>query len=413
MIVFLAPDQSKPYIKYMKPGAIPPDEEDRLARLNSYAILDTLDEKEYDDIARLVAQICETPMANISFVDSERQWFKAVVGLKDRETSRDVAFCGHTILGEELFTVEDATEDERFHDNPLVTEDPRIRFYAGMPLVTPDGHKLGALCAIDSKPRRLNETQRNALEVLSRHVVDLLELRMRNRQLTVISELKTRLLAIIGHDLRSPIAKLSSAISLLNEGKLSEEIIGDVLSEMNETMAGAQSLLDNLMSWAARQMDGVSPKEPVDLGVVVKGVAEGMRSEISKKNNTLNLDLPTMPTLQVDRGVVEFILRNFLANALKFTKDGEITVSGHVEENGVSIAVSDTGVGMNEDHVKRLFDWESRRKTRGTNNEEGSGVALLLCKDMADRIGGDINVQSRVGRGTTITLVLGTESVPA
>jgi signal transduction histidine kinase len=396
----------------MKPGAIPPDEEDRLARLNSYAILDTLDEKEYDDIARLVAQICETPMANISFVDSERQWFKAVVGLKDRETSRDVAFCGHTILGEELFTVEDATEDERFHDNPLVTEDPRIRFYAGMPLVTPDGHKLGALCAIDSKPRRLNETQRNALEVLSRHVVDLLELRMRNRQLTVISELKTRLLAIIGHDLRSPIAKLSSAISLLNEGKLSEEIIGDVLSEMNETMAGAQSLLDNLMSWAARQMDGVSPKEPVDLGVVVKGVAEGMRSEISKKNNTLNLDLPTMPTLQVDRGVVEFILRNFLANALKFTKDGEITVSGHVEENGVSIAVSDTGVGMNEDHVKRLFDWESRRKTRGTNNEEGSGVALLLCKDMADRIGGDINVQSRVGRGTTITLVLGTESVP-
>ena len=394
----------------MKPGAIPSDEEERLSRLYSYAILDTLDEQEYDDIARLVAQICETPMANISFVDRHRQWFKAVVGLEERETSRDVAFCGHTILGKELFTVEDATEDERFHDNPLVTDDPNIRFYAGMPLVTPDGHQLGALCAIDSKPRRLTEAQRTALQVLSRHVVDLLELRVRNRELTAISDLKTRLLAIIGHDLHSPIAKLSSAVSLLDDGQLSEEMMSDVLSDMKSTMTAAQSLLDNLMSWASRQMNGVPPteSETVNLGVVVTRIAEGMRSEIAGKNNTLNLKLPTMPSLHVDPGVLEFIVRNFLANALKFTKDGEITVSGRVEGKSVSIAISDTGVGMNEDQVTRLFDWSSRRKTRGTNNEQGSGVALLLCKDMAHRIGADIKVESVVGRGTTVTLVLPT-----
>jgi GAF domain-containing protein len=159
----------------------PSNEEERLLALRRTGLLDSPDETFFDDIARLAAHSCGTPTALVSLVDGTRQWFKARVGMEVRETPRDVAFCAHAILQDEIFEVQDALADDRFRDNPLVTEAPGVRFYAGAPLITSEGHALGTVCAIDDHPRQLTAAQREALLALSRLVVGELDRRRKDR----------------------------------------------------------------------------------------------------------------------------------------------------------------------------------------------------------------------------------------
>ena len=156
---------------------LPENEEERLAALMRYNILDTPQEQEYDEIVELASRICGTPMSLISLVSSEKQWFKAKKGVDDKDTPREYAFCAHTLTDEEILEVADASLDERFHDNPYVVGNPDIRFYAGIPLRTPDGLNLGTLCVLDNKPRELTEDQRFALRVLGKQVMKHLEVR--------------------------------------------------------------------------------------------------------------------------------------------------------------------------------------------------------------------------------------------
>ncbi len=157
---------------------VPATESARLAELEALEILDTSPEQAYDDITYLASQICNTPIALVSLVDGDRQWFKSRVGLDATETERRLAFCAHAILDPgRLFVIDDATEDERFADNPLVLGDPEIRFYAGAPITTAAGNALGTLCVIDTKPRTLKPEEARALEALSRQVMTQLELR--------------------------------------------------------------------------------------------------------------------------------------------------------------------------------------------------------------------------------------------
>jgi GAF domain-containing protein len=162
---------------------LPPDEPARLDALARYQVLDSGAEKSFDDIAQLAGFICKSPIALVSLVDQDRQWFKARLGLDVAETPRDHAFCAHAILTSEVMVVEDATKDARFNDNPLVLGDPHIRFYAGAPLITSDHFKLGSLCVIDRNPRKLSAEEKTALEALSRLVMTALELRRSTREL--------------------------------------------------------------------------------------------------------------------------------------------------------------------------------------------------------------------------------------
>lgn len=162
---------------------LPDDEAARLAALQQYHILDTAPENAFDDITKIAAFICGTPIAVMTLVDRERQWFKSRLGLTARETPREHAFCAHTILQTDLLEVEDAREDFRFANNPLVLGAPNIRFYAGAPLITNSGHALGSLCVIDRQPRKLSAVQRECLESLARMVMTTLELRQVSREL--------------------------------------------------------------------------------------------------------------------------------------------------------------------------------------------------------------------------------------
>jgi GAF domain-containing protein len=162
---------------------IPKTEKKRLEVLWQYDVLDTVPERVFDDLTELAAHICEAPIALITLVDEKRQWFKSKIGISANETSRDISFCAHAILQKKLFIVPDAALDPRFAQNPLATGEPKIRFYAGMPLITPDGHALGTLCVIDKVPHTLRPDQRRALEILSGHVMTQLELRRRSLEL--------------------------------------------------------------------------------------------------------------------------------------------------------------------------------------------------------------------------------------
>ena len=194
---------------------LPTNEAARLEALRNYLILDTLPEEAYDDIILLASEICGTPMAAISLIDSTRQWFKSKKGLQVSETTRDVAFCAHAILQQDITVVSDVHGDVRFANNPLVTGDPWIRFYAGAPLVTPKGEVLGTLCVIDQVERKLTEVQLNSLGALSRQVMAQLEL----RRLLVLHEKNQRRLRDY-HD------KLERINALLHQQSITDDVTG-------------------------------------------------------------------------------------------------------------------------------------------------------------------------------------------
>src|SRR5215470_12489764 len=159
------------------PYPVPANESERLRTLRAYRILDTKPEERFEDLTKLAALICGTPISLISLIDTQRQWFKSKFGLDMNETPRAQAFCTHAIMQPEMFVVPDASRDERFAQNPLVTGDPHIRFYAGAPLAARDGHLLGTICVIDREPHTLTPAQTEALRIVSRLVIADIELR--------------------------------------------------------------------------------------------------------------------------------------------------------------------------------------------------------------------------------------------
>jgi len=235
----------------MPRAPIPNDEVARLRSLRSYDVLDTPPERAFDDLALIASHICQTPIALVSLVDEARQWFKARVGLAATDTSRDLAFCAHAILDTALFVVPDASLDSRFADNPLVTEDPRIRFYAGAPLVTHDGNALGTLCVIDRVARELSEHQRNALCALSRQVVAQLELRRSARVLTLALAERARADKRITELLAEAEHGRDNLVAILNQLQ-----VGTVMIDPNGQVAVLSEACQHFLGKAPRQCVG-------------------------------------------------------------------------------------------------------------------------------------------------------------
>jgi GAF domain-containing protein len=196
----------------------------RLKILWQYDVLDTVPEEVFDDLTELAARICEAPIALISLIDEDRQWFKSKIGITVSETSRDISFCAHAIKQTGLFIIPDATKDLRFANNPLVISDPKIRFYAGAPLITPDGYALGTLCVIDKVPRDLRPEQQQALRVLARHVMTQLEIRRHAKDLNEAREARETASEELDK-LKAENAKLKRELEKLKKAKSPPKVV--------------------------------------------------------------------------------------------------------------------------------------------------------------------------------------------
>lgn len=393
---------------------IPPNEQERLRALHQYNILDTEPEQDFDDIAKLAAHICEINTAHISLIDADRQWLKAIVGLGVQNVDRNLAFCSHAILQDDVLIVQDATQDERFFDNPLVVDAPKIRFYAGMPLISSSGHKIGSLCVIDIQPRKLRDEQIQALRVLSKQVIKQLELRKtlrdlnhQSQQLLELNENNNRLLSIIGHDVRGPIASMGALFGLIEDNLLSPEELTKVIGEVKKTAINAESLLNDLLQWATALQEGNKfAEETISIAEHVDSLLHNHVADFAKKSNQVINKVPAILTVFFDKNILVFALRNLLLNANKFTTQGVITISAEQEPKGVVINVQDSGQGISSERVQTLFDWKKRMSIKGTMGEKGSGLALLLCYDLLSRNGAKLSVTSTEGEGSIFSILL-------
>jgi signal transduction histidine kinase len=382
------------------PG-IPANEQERLQALREYELLDSESEKEFDEIVSLASFICQTPISTITLIDEHRQWFKAQVGLANRETPRDVAFCAFAILQPEITIVNDATLDKRFRENPLVTGSPDIRFYAGLPLTTPEGFNLGTICVIDTRPRDLTDEQNLALRVLRNQVLKLFELRRKNILLTRMHAMQQKLLSIIGHDLRGPINSLNGLLLMVEKYKLSTDDLNEILPRMRMMVDTTDDLLNNLLHWAKNHLEGkVAEHEAFNLHTLVADVTHGLKSVLAEKDNELNIHIDPAHTVVVNRNIFEFILRNLIANANKFTSQGRIQVFSAMNGAKALITVRDNGIGIRPERISALFEWGKSNSTKGTKGETGSGLGLPMVREFVEQMGGKIWVESTPGKST-------------
>jgi signal transduction histidine kinase len=393
---------------------LPDNENERLKELHRYALLDSNAEQDFDEIVELASKICDTPISTITLIDVHRQWFKAVVGLSDKETSRDKAFCAHAILEDDVMMVSDATKDKRFFDNPLVTGDPSIRFYAGMPLISPRGYKLGTLCVIDREPKTLTDEQLFSLRILGKQVVKQFELRLKLRELEDqkvelkrLNRTSNRILSIIGHDLRRPLSLLAGLIQLNEKKALSPTDFHQLLSDVKVNLYSTGDLLENLLEWAMHQFEGKDlRKQRILLDVLINREIEKNRHFLDLKKNKIKSNLTTNLSVQADENALSFIIRNLILNANKFSDNGLISIIVSENGHGIHVQVSDTGIGIEEKYQRTLFDASFNNSTIGTKGEKGSGLGLPLCKELIGKHGGEIWVESTPGKGSTFFFTL-------
>ena len=394
------------------------NESERLENLKSYAILDTLPEKEYDEITYLASQICGMPISLISLIDETRQWFKSHHGTQATETPRELAFCAHAINDQDkILVVPDSRIDERFYDNPLVTDNPFVIFYAGVPLVTPKGYALGTLCVIDNKPRKLDESQILSLKALANQLVKLLELRISvielNQSVLKLKELnavKDKLFSIIGHDLRGPIGGFKSLIELLiSDYDLSDtKSLIEILQMIQKSANSTYDLLENLLAWARSQRNEIvyAPEE-IKLQETVSSTI-GLFTELTQnKEISIINHIPENTVVFADKNMLMTVLRNLISNAIKFTPNGkQIQIASDQNDSEQIVTIKDEGTGISPENQLKLFKNTEHLTTYGTNGEKGSGLGLLLCKDFIEKHNGKIWVESELGKGSTFKFTL-------
>lgn len=400
---------------------VPSNEDARLEELNRLQILDSEQEAQFNEIVELASRICKTPMSLITLVDENRQWVKAKVGLDLTESDRNDAFCAHTILGDSVFEVPNALEDERFVNNPFVVNESNIRFYAGIPLVSENGFNLGAICVLDTVPRKLTEDQIFALDVLSRQIIKLFDLRLRNLQIEAqnsimenqknhlleLSEIQNKIISIVAHDVRSPVASLRNVINLKKQNDISADEMNEFMDMLSKQLDGTMSLLSNLVEWGGILIKKSAAKwNEIDLFILIENIFKDLEVAALVKHNKLVNEVVKGTKVWADENMLKFIIRNLMSNAIKFTENGAVSIASSGEKTRTRILIKDTGIGMNEEIRSNLFKANRSSSRKGTKKEEGSGLGLILSKEFAENLGSDIQVESEVGKGSIFSFTV-------
>ncbi len=382
-------------------------EKERLAALDSYSILDTLPEEDYDNLTAIAAEICGTPLSLVSLLDDKRQWFKSHHGLGVSETPKEFAFCAHAINDDnDIFIVQDSRTDERFHDNPLVIGEPRVIFYAGVPLISDDGLPLGTLCVIDHKPKLLSQGQLNSLKALSQQVMNLLHLRKCNimleksvESLKETNEELERFAYIAAHDLKSPLNTIYSTAELMTECYASK------LDEDGKTMLGFIQKSSNKLTGLIDGLLNYSKSESIIKEGGSKINLKELRNDISglfSYDNSMVLELNSnLKSITTNKAALQQILINLVSNAIKYNDTDKVKIQIELCENEgfYEFSVQDNGPGIalkDQDKVFQIFKILTPTDKFG---EPGNGIGLATVKKIVEKLEGTINLVSAKGEG--------------
>ena len=386
------------------------NESDRIEALNKFSILDTHAEEMFDDITKIASTICDTPIALISLVDGKRQFFKSHHGLDITQTAKEDSFCAHAIkTSKSDYEVTDARIDPLFSNNPLVTGEPNIVFYYGIPLVTEDGFPLGTLCVIDNKPKQLSLTQTEALRSLSNQVMHLLDLRLKNKllisyqeQLEAHSKNMEQFAYIAAHDLKEPLRNITSFTQMIkskNEIKWDETDLKYINYIQSGTKRMNQLILD-LMDYAKGSM--------VNKDVEDVNVKELIISIFNALTESATADKPQLivgeiPNLRISKTALRIIFQNLIGNALKYQHKNKVPIIKiNFQDKSLhwSFTVEDNGIGIKEKYLNTIF--EPFKRLHLQKDFEGSGLGLASCKKIIEKHNGEIWATSELEKGTTI-----------
>lgn len=425
---------------------LPNNETLRLQALREYGVLDTEPEEAFDELTQLAASICQVPIALISLVDAQRQWFKSKVGLSAQQTCRDVAFCAHAILQNQILIVEDALKDERFATNPLVASDPNIRFYAGVPLITRSGLALGTLCVIDYLPRSLTDEQCKALQTLAHQVLTQLELRGSLRVLKALlaerrqmeeaaqkareaaeaaNRAKSEFLATMSHEVRTPMNAVIGMTELLLDTELTEKQ-RDFVETIHSSGEALLTIINDILDFSKIESGKLQLEQrPFNLRTCIEESFDLLAPEAAQKGLELVylIDESTPESIVGDISRLRQILVNLLCNAVKFTQSGEIKLAVKVRKLGVEsdkqaskrseilFAMQDTGIGIPMERLNRLFQPFSQVDASHDRHHGGTGLGLVICQRLCQMMGGRIWVDTEVGKGSTFSFTIVTQAL--
>lgn len=387
----------------MPAAMFPANERDRLNSLRSLRILDSARDLAFDSIVEIAARIFDVPIAAISLVDRDRQWFKSSVGLDVTETPRCQAFCAHAILNPKVeLIVEDAACDSRFQDNPLVTEDPKIRFYAGVPLRSPfDDLPLGSLCVIDVRPRSATSEQLEMLRSLARQTEFLVKAFVNNRRLVEVSEELDQFAAAAAHDIKSPlrgIRYLADRVEEESYGLLPIETMQRVKTIQQRTDR-LKRLLEDLLEYSKSAHVNV-PEEPTDLRELISDIFADF-SPCSDFVVDFSSNLGWVNTKRVQ---LAQILRNLIGNAVKHNERPKPRVeveAKRISNETIQMVVRDNGPGISERHQQRVFNCFETLRSR--DEVEGSGMGLAIVKRIVEINDCRIELRSKEDEGCQFT----------
>ncbi|HXG87600.1 MAG TPA: GAF domain-containing sensor histidine kinase [Vicinamibacterales bacterium] len=388
----------------------PTNDEARLEAVRRTGLLDSRPGRVFDDFTALASYICGVPIALVTVVDRDRQWFKSKFGLETAETPREDAFCAHAIMEDALMVVPDAHVDQRFTNNPLVLRDPMIRFYAGAPLKTPDGFALGTLCVIDRVPRQLSAEQRTALQALARQVEAQINLRQALEDIAAVQKEKQQFVANVSHELRTPLTSLRASLTLLGDGGAgtlpaeAAQLVSVAGRNANRLLLLVNDILDYERLGSGTGLR-ISPTV-TPLATIFDRAREVIAATASANGVGLQLDPTSLRVLaDVDRAAQ--VLVNLLSNAVKYSPPSGI-VSTHVEviNSMARVSVTDQGPGVPDSFRDRLFKPFQQVEGSADHRKPGTGLGLAISRGIVHEHGGAIGVLNRPDGGARFWFTL-------